>query len=145
MAGTRGIESIRWMRECNQAEWVSDWAVLFCSVQGAIPARLLRERSGGVWRDQCQMGPNHSFQKGEAKGKDSEFVTCIFPWIFQLHALSTDGSLTMCCANDPSTLLYLKKQLEEGMCSISGWKILCNVTVWLPFRSLAASRNRPTH
>ncbi len=35
-------------------------------------------------------------------------------FVFQLHALSTDGSLTMCCANDPCTLLYLKKQMDEG-------------------------------
>lgn len=34
----------------------------------------------------------------------------------KLHALSTDGSLTMCCANDPCTLLYLKKQMDEGVC-----------------------------
>ena len=32
----------------------------------------------------------------------------------QMHALSVDGTLTMCCVSDPPTLLYLKKQMEEG-------------------------------
>lgn len=38
----------------------------------------------------------------------------------KLHALSTDGSLTMCCANDPCTLLYLKKQMDEDILNIPG-------------------------
>lgn len=35
-----------------------------------------------------------------------------------MHALSSDGSLSMCCASDPPSLLYLKKQMDEGITSI---------------------------
>ena len=32
----------------------------------------------------------------------------------QMHALSPEGTLSMCFAHDPPTLVYLKKQMEEG-------------------------------
>lgn len=38
----------------------------------------------------------------------------------KLHALSTDGSLSMCCANDPCTLLYFKKQMDEDVLHLPG-------------------------
>lgn len=39
----------------------------------------------------------------------------VFGLSAQLHALSVDGSLTLCAVSDPPTLLYLKKQMDEGM------------------------------
>ena len=35
-----------------------------------------------------------------------------------MHALSHEGTLNMCYAHDPPTLIYLKKQMEEGMCTL---------------------------
>lgn len=32
----------------------------------------------------------------------------------QMHALSPEGTLSMCYAHDPPTLVYLKKQMEQG-------------------------------
>ena len=32
-----------------------------------------------------------------------------------MHALSPEGTLSMCYAHDPPTLVYLKKQMEQGM------------------------------
>ena len=34
--------------------------------------------------------------------------------LFQMHALSPEGTLSMCYAHDPPTLVYLKKQMEQG-------------------------------
>ena len=42
-------------------------------------------------------------------------LTCIHTH-FQMHALSPEGTLSMCYADDPPTLVYLKKQMEQGTC-----------------------------
>jgi hypothetical protein len=36
------------------------------------------------------------------------------PTSSQMQALSPEGTLSMCYAHDPPTLVYLKKQMEQG-------------------------------